>query len=69
MVPIHASFGVVTFMLAIATAVSGLTQKAHFELEYVYLPNIFILNVYYTFCDKENKKAVSNFVFFLLDLF
>ncbi|XP_055537262.1 plasma membrane ascorbate-dependent reductase CYBRD1 isoform X3 [Wyeomyia smithii] len=32
MVPIHASFGVVTFMLAIATAVTGLTQKAIFEL-------------------------------------
>uniref|UniRef100_A0A182MFN3 Cytochrome b561 domain-containing protein n=1 Tax=Anopheles culicifacies TaxID=139723 RepID=A0A182MFN3_9DIPT len=32
MVPIHASFGVATFMLAIATAVTGLTQKAHFEL-------------------------------------
>uniref|UniRef100_A0A182J656 Uncharacterized protein n=1 Tax=Anopheles atroparvus TaxID=41427 RepID=A0A182J656_ANOAO len=32
MVPIHASFGVATFMLAVATAVTGLTQKAHFEL-------------------------------------
>lgn len=32
LVPIHASFGLTTFMLAIAAAVSGLTEKALFAL-------------------------------------
>lgn len=32
MVPIHASFGLVNFMLAIATCVTGLTEKALFTL-------------------------------------
>jgi hypothetical protein len=32
MVPIHASLGLATFLLAIATAVTGLTQKAIAEL-------------------------------------
>lgn len=36
MVPIHAIFGVITFMLAIATAVTGLTEKAIYELGYVW---------------------------------
>ena len=35
MVPIHASFGLVTFMLACATALTGLTQKAIWTLGYV----------------------------------
>ncbi|KAF7284267.1 cytochrome b561 family member no extended memory isoform X3 [Rhynchophorus ferrugineus] len=33
LVPIHASFGLTTFMLAIAAAVSGLTEKALFSLQ------------------------------------
>lgn len=32
MVPIHASIGLATFMLAIATCISGLTQKALWTL-------------------------------------
>ncbi|KAJ8974958.1 hypothetical protein NQ317_016480 [Molorchus minor] len=32
LVPIHASFGLTTFMLAIAAAVTGLTEKAIFSL-------------------------------------
>lgn len=32
LVPIHASFGLTTFMLAIATCLTGLTEKAFFEL-------------------------------------
>jgi hypothetical protein len=32
MVPIHASIGLATFLLAIATAVTGLTQKALFDM-------------------------------------
>lgn len=35
MVPIHASFGLTTFMLAIATCLTGLTEKAIFTLGYV----------------------------------
>ncbi|XP_055690738.1 plasma membrane ascorbate-dependent reductase CYBRD1 isoform X1 [Lutzomyia longipalpis] len=33
MVPIHASFGLANFMLAIATCVSGITEKAIFKLK------------------------------------
>ncbi|MCL4132649.1 UNVERIFIED_CONTAM: hypothetical protein GTU68_037524 [Idotea baltica] len=33
MVPIHSSFGLITFMLAIATCVTGLTEKAFFSLK------------------------------------
>lgn len=36
MVPIHASFGLVTFMLACATCLTGLTQKAIWKLGYVH---------------------------------
>ncbi|XP_063698192.1 fibrous sheath CABYR-binding protein-like [Culicoides brevitarsis] len=32
MVPIHAIFGIITFMLAIATALTGFLQKARFDL-------------------------------------
>ncbi|KAG7177164.1 Cytochrome b reductase 1-like [Homarus americanus] len=32
LVPIHATFGIITFMLAIATAVTGYTEKAFFAL-------------------------------------
>jgi len=32
LVPLHSTFGTSTFLLAIATAVSGLTEKAFFEL-------------------------------------
>lgn len=32
MVPIHASFGLVTFLLACATCLTGLTEKAIFTL-------------------------------------
>merc|ERR1719479_497084 len=32
LVPVHSTFGVTTFLLAIATAVAGLTEKAFFEL-------------------------------------
>ncbi|XP_054288149.1 plasma membrane ascorbate-dependent reductase CYBRD1 isoform X2 [Macrosteles quadrilineatus] len=32
LVPVHASFGVTTFMMAIATCVTGLTQKVHHDL-------------------------------------
>lgn len=37
MVPIHASFGLVTFMLACAACLTGLTQKAIWKLGYVHL--------------------------------
>ncbi|KAL3269624.1 hypothetical protein HHI36_008688, partial [Cryptolaemus montrouzieri] len=33
MVPIHASFGLTTFMLAIAACVTGLTEKVMFKLK------------------------------------
>ncbi len=32
LVPIHSTFGVVTFILAVGTACAGLTEKAFFEL-------------------------------------
>lgn len=32
LVPVHATFGMITFMLAIATAVTGYTEKAFFSL-------------------------------------
>ncbi|KAL1138262.1 hypothetical protein AAG570_009951 [Ranatra chinensis] len=32
LVPIHATFGLTTFMLAIATCLTGLTEKAYFSL-------------------------------------
>ncbi|XP_049778852.1 transmembrane ascorbate-dependent reductase CYB561 isoform X1 [Schistocerca cancellata] len=32
LVPIHASFGITTFMLAVATCLTGLTEKAFFKL-------------------------------------
>ena len=35
LVPIHATFGITTFMLAVATCLTGLTEKAIFELGYV----------------------------------
>jgi cytochrome b561 len=35
LVPIHATFGITTFMLAVATCLTGLTEKAFFELGYV----------------------------------
>jgi hypothetical protein len=34
LVPIHSAFGLTTFVLAIATACSGLTEKAFFTLRY-----------------------------------
>lgn len=34
LVPIHATFGIATFVLAIATACAGLTEKAFFSLRY-----------------------------------
>ncbi|XP_066975453.1 transmembrane ascorbate-dependent reductase CYB561-like isoform X2 [Macrobrachium rosenbergii] len=34
LVPVHATFGMITFMLAIATAVTGYTEKAFFSLSY-----------------------------------
>lgn len=37
MVPIHASIGLATFMLAIATSISGLTQRAIYTLGWGYL--------------------------------
>jgi len=36
LVPIHSTFGTTTFLLAIATAVAGLTEKAFFELSITY---------------------------------
>ncbi|CAH0555999.1 unnamed protein product [Brassicogethes aeneus] len=36
LVPIHASFGLTTFMLAVATCVSGLTEKVNFSLSQRY---------------------------------
>lgn len=35
MVPIHASLGLATFMLAVAAGVTGLTQKAIMDLGFV----------------------------------
>ncbi|XP_071447040.1 plasma membrane ascorbate-dependent reductase CYBRD1 isoform X2 [Hetaerina americana] len=36
LVPIHASFGITTFMLAVATCLTGLTEKAVFTLNTTY---------------------------------
>ncbi|XP_046992749.1 transmembrane ascorbate-dependent reductase CYB561 isoform X2 [Schistocerca americana] len=36
LVPIHASFGITTFMLAVATCLTGLTEKAFFKLSSKY---------------------------------
>eukprot|EP00092_Neocalanus_flemingeri_P062063 GFUD01074808.1.p1 GENE.GFUD01074808.1~~GFUD01074808.1.p1 ORF type:complete len:188 (+),score=54.67 GFUD01074808.1:25-564(+) len=36
LVPIHSTFGTTTFMLAIATAVAGLTERAFFDLSITY---------------------------------
>lgn len=38
LVPIHATFGILTFMLAIATCLTGLTEKAFLTQGYVHLP-------------------------------
>ena len=35
LVPIHSTFGISTFVLAVAAACSGLTEKAFFSLRYV----------------------------------
>ena len=35
LVPIHSTFGVTTFVLAVATACAGLTEKAFFTLRFV----------------------------------
>lgn len=35
LVPVHTTFGIITFMLAIATAVTGYTEKAFFSLRLV----------------------------------
>ncbi len=37
LVPTHATFGLITFVMAAATAVTGLTEKALFELKYVFI--------------------------------
>ena len=37
LVPIHSTFGISTFVLAVAAACSGLTEKAFFSLRYVKL--------------------------------
>ena len=34
LVPIHSTFGISTFVLAVAAACSGLTEKAFFSLRY-----------------------------------
>ena len=41
LVPIHSTFGITTFVMAVATACTGLTEKAFFTLRYVQdlLPN------------------------------
>ncbi|XP_063870109.1 plasma membrane ascorbate-dependent reductase CYBRD1-like isoform X7 [Scylla paramamosain] len=39
LVPVHATFGIITFMLAIATAVTGYTEKAIFSLSYSQMPD------------------------------
>ena len=38
LVPIHSTFGISTFVLAVAAACSGLTEKAFFSLRYVQSP-------------------------------
>ena len=35
LVPIHSTFGISTFVLAVAAACAGLTEKAFFSLRYV----------------------------------
>lgn len=40
MVPVHASIGLATFMLAIASSISGLTQKAIWTLGFVHTTNL-----------------------------
>ena len=35
LVPIHSTFGISTFVLAVAAACSGLTEKAFFSLRFV----------------------------------
>ena len=52
LVPIHSTFGITTFVMAVATACSGLTEKAFFTLRYVFLHT----NV---FQDREKKKYVQ----------
>ena len=34
LVPVHSAFGLTTFVLAVATACTGLTEKAFFTLRY-----------------------------------
>ena len=45
LVPIHATFGITTFMLAVATCLTGLTEKAFFELGYVMMQHAFTFSV------------------------
>jgi Eukaryotic cytochrome b561. len=45
LVPIHATFGITTFMLAVATCLTGLTEKAFFELGYVMIQHALAFNV------------------------
>jgi hypothetical protein len=35
LVPIHSTFGITTFVMAVATACAGLTEKAFFTLRYI----------------------------------
>lgn len=45
LVPIHATFGITTFMLAVATCLTGLTEKAFFELGYVLIQHALAFSV------------------------
>lgn len=70
MVPIHASFGLTTFMLAIAACLTGLTQKTISVLGYVHLSHRFcsIIPSYYyipTACLHNVGKSLIYYFFFV----
>uniref|UniRef100_A0A0P4WYE3 Cytochrome b561 domain-containing protein n=1 Tax=Scylla olivacea TaxID=85551 RepID=A0A0P4WYE3_SCYOL len=53
LVPVHATFGIITFMLAIATAVTGYTEKAIFSLRDTKTNEI-------TYSRMENEAIIIN---------
>ena len=63
LVPIHSTFGITTFVMAVATACSGLTEKAFFTLRYVFLhTNVFQEREKKIMYKKKNACFSSNYL-------
>ena len=55
LVPIHSTFGITTFVMAVATACSGLTEKAFFTLRYIYILLLIIIYYFEAVPNASNK--------------